>query len=93
LWRLRLNVFEMEMTVSNAVRVDAQPDAGGKNLIESLNSNGLRVVTAILKPSLAGTQAGQQFQFERHGYFVADRVDHVQGTKAVFNLAVGLKDR
>lgn len=31
-----------------------------------------------------------KFQFERNGYFVADRVDHVQGTKAVFNLAVGL---
>jgi hypothetical protein len=35
----------------------------------------------------------QKFQFERHGYFVADRVDHVHtGTKPVFNLAVGLKD-
>ena len=37
-------------------------------------------------------QAVQQFQFERHGYFVADRVDHVQGAKPVFNLTVGLKD-
>jgi len=36
--------------------------------------------------------AGHQFQFERHGYFVADRVDHVTGSKPVFNLAVGLKD-
>jgi glutaminyl-tRNA synthetase len=34
----------------------------------------------------------QNFQFERHGYFVADRVDHVQGSKPVFNLAVGLRD-
>jgi len=50
------------------------------------------VITAIVEPSLANAQAGQQFQFERHGYFVADRVDHVQGTKPVFNLAVGLKD-
>ena len=29
--------------------------------------------------------------FERHGYFVADRIDHAAG-KPVFNLAVGLKD-
>ena len=29
-------------------------------------------------------------QFEQHGYFVADRVDHVTA-KPVFNLTVGLK--
>jgi glutaminyl-tRNA synthetase len=32
-----------------------------------------------------------RFQFERHGYFVADRVDSVPG-KPVFNRAVTLKD-
>ena len=37
-------------------------------------------------------QAVQQFQFERHGYFVADRVGHVQSSKPVFYLAVRLKD-
>jgi glutaminyl-tRNA synthetase len=36
-------------------------------------------------------KADDKFQFERHGYFVADRVDHAAG-KPVFNLAVGLKD-
>ncbi|SDO45326.1 glutaminyl-tRNA synthetase [Rhodoferax sp. OV413] len=71
---------------------DAQPDAGGKDFIESLNPNSLKVVHAIVEPSLAAAKADDKFQFERHGYFVADRVDHVQGTKLVFNLAVGLKD-
>ena len=52
----------------------------------------LKVITAIVEPSLAAAALGQQFQFERHGYFVADRVDHVAGSKPVFNLAVGLKD-
>ncbi len=69
-----------------------QPDAGGKNFIESLNPNSLKVVTAIVEPSLVSAAPGQQFKFERHGYFVADRVDHVQGSKPVFNLAAGLKD-
>jgi len=32
-----------------------------------------------------------KFQFERHAYFAADRVDHAAG-KPVFNLAVGLKE-
>jgi glutaminyl-tRNA synthetase len=70
---------------------DAQPDAGGKDFIESLNPNSLKVVTAMVEPSLASAQPDQKFQFERHGYFVADRVDHT-AEKPVFNLAVGLKD-
>ncbi|ARV18192.1 Glutamine--tRNA ligase [Curvibacter sp. AEP1-3] len=70
---------------------DAQPDAGGKDFLESLNPNSLKVVTAIVEPSLANAQPDQKFQFERHGYFVADRVDH-KADKPVFNLAVGLKD-
>ena len=50
------------------------------------------MMRAVLDPSLAAAKANDKFQFERHGYFVADRVDHVQGSKPVFNLAVGLKD-
>ncbi len=82
----------VEVRMYDRLFLDAQPDAGGKDFIESLNPNSLKVVTAIVEPSLANALPGQQFQFERHGYFVADRVDHVQGTKPVFNLAVGLKD-
>ena len=70
---------------------DAQPDTGGKDFIESLNPNSLKVVTAIVEPSLANAKPDDKFQFERHGYFVADRVDH-RAEKPVFNLAVGLKD-
>jgi len=54
--------------------------------------NGLKVVTAYVAPSLASATPGQQFRYGRHGYFLADRVDHLQGSKPVFNLAVGLKD-
>ena len=46
---------------------------------------------AVVEPSLAAARADEKFQSERHGYFVADRVDHAAG-KPVFNLAVGLKD-
>jgi glutaminyl-tRNA synthetase len=81
-----------EVRMYDRLFLDAQPDAGGKDYLESLNPNSLKVITAIVEPSLANAVAGQNFQFERHGYFVADRVDHVQGTKPVFNLAVGLRD-
>ncbi len=80
-----------EVRMYDRLFLDAQPDAGGKDFIESLNPNSLKVVTAIVEPSLANAKPDDKFQFERHGYFVADRVDHAAG-KPVFNLAVGLKD-
>jgi glutaminyl-tRNA synthetase len=86
------NGVNAEVRMYDRLFLDAHPDAGGKDFIESLNPNSLKVVTAIVEPSLANALPDQKFQFERHGYFVADRVDHVQGTKPVFNLAVGLKD-
>ena len=44
-----------------------------------------------VEPSLAAAQADDRFQFERHGYFVADRKDHAPG-KLVFNRTATLKD-
>ena len=67
------------------------PDAGGRDFILALNPNSLQVVKAKLEPSLARAISGQKFQFERHGYFVADDQDHA-AIHPVFNLAVGLKD-
>ena len=71
--------------------VEAHPEAGGKDFLENLNTDSLKVRRAVVEPSLAAARAEDKFQFERHGYFVADRVDHA-ARKPVFNLAVGLKD-
>jgi glutaminyl-tRNA synthetase len=72
---------------------DPQPDAGGKDFLASLNRHSKRVVNAFVEPSLADVAPDHKFQFERHGYFVADVKDHhrVEG-KAVFNRVTGLKD-
>ena len=80
-----------EVRLYDRLFLDAQPDAGGKDFLSALNPNSLKVVTAIVEPSLANAQPDDKFQFERHGYFVADRIDHTP-EKPVFNLAVGLKD-
>lgn len=85
------NGVHAEVRMYDRLFLQAQPDAGGKDFIASLNPNSLRVIIAIVEPSLANAKAGQQFQFERHGYFVTDRSDHLPG-KPVFNFAVGLKD-
>jgi glutaminyl-tRNA synthetase len=70
---------------------EAQPDAGGRDFRSVLNPHSLRVVQAWLEPGLAGAQREDRFQFERHGYFVADRVLHAPGAP-VFNRITTLKD-
>ncbi|WP_332776466.1 glutamine--tRNA ligase/YqeY domain fusion protein [Polaromonas sp.] len=67
------------------------PDTSGKDFLEELNPNSLKTVTAYVEPSLAQGKGDDKFQFERHGYFVADRVDHATG-RPVFNRVTGLKD-
>ncbi|MEJ7930895.1 glutamine--tRNA ligase/YqeY domain fusion protein [Ramlibacter sp. AN1015] len=68
-----------------------QPDTGERDFLEELNPDSLKVVAAQVEPSLAQARADDKFQFERHGYFVADRKDHAPGS-LVFNRATGLKD-
>jgi len=80
-----------EVRLYDRLFTEAQPDAGGKDFLASLNPSSKKVVTAFVEPSLAAAVADQKFQFERHGYFVADRKDHVVG-KPVFNRVTGLKD-
>jgi glutaminyl-tRNA synthetase len=83
--------LEAEVRLYDRLFTDAQPDAGGKDFLAALNPDSLKVVTAYVEPSLAHVPAGEHFQFERHGYFVSDRVDHAGG-KLVFNKITGLKD-
>lgn len=71
---------------------DPQPDAGGKDFKAALNPASKRVVQGFVEPSLAHASPDHKFQFERHGYFVADAKDHrIDGPK-VFNRITGLKD-
>ena len=82
---------QAEVRLYDRLFTDAQPDAGGKDFLEALNPHSLQVVKAYVEPSLLKAAPDQKFQFERLGYFVADRLDH-SATHLVFNRAVGLKD-
>ncbi len=63
----------------------------GEDFLANLNPDSLKVVTAYLEPALATAENEQRFQFEREGYFVADRYDH-RTEKPVFNRILDLKD-
>ncbi|MRX09410.1 glutamine--tRNA ligase/YqeY domain fusion protein [Pseudoduganella sp. FT25W] len=90
-WVSAAAAVEAEVRLYDRLFTDAQPDAGGKDFISLLNPNAREIVTAYLEPGMSAAQADQRYQFERHGYFVADRVDSQPG-KPVFNRIVTLKD-
>ena len=90
-WVAQTDAAAAEVRLYDRLFTEANPDAGGKDFLASLNPDSLKVITAYVEPSLANSQADAKFQFERHGYFVADRIDHAQG-KLVFNRCTGLKD-
>jgi glutaminyl-tRNA synthetase len=80
-----------EVRIYDRLFTEPHPDAGDRDYRTAINPNAKRVVAAFVEPSLAAALPGDRFQFERHGYFVADRVDHGPD-RPVFNLAVTLKD-
>jgi glutaminyl-tRNA synthetase len=90
-WVSAATALEAEVRLYDRLFTDPQPDGGGKDFMTALNPNALEVVKAYLEPGMAAAVGDQRYQFERHGYFVADRVDHQPG-KPVFNRIVTLKD-
>ncbi len=90
-WVAAHDALRAEVRLYDRLFTEAQPDAAGRDFKDCLNPDSRRVVTAWLEPSLAGVTADERFQFERHGYFVADRNDHAAGAP-VFNRITALKD-
>ena len=68
------------------------PDKGDNAFMDHINPGSLEVIeSAWIEPSLIAAIPEQGFQFEREGYFVADRYDH-SPDKPVFNRTIGLRD-
>ena len=72
-------------------RREGDPEGLERNFLDDLNPDSIETITAQLEPALKNAKAEDRFQFERHGYFVADRADSREGTP-VFNRTVTLKD-
>ncbi|EKT4086960.1 glutamine--tRNA ligase/YqeY domain fusion protein [Stenotrophomonas sp. SMYL8] len=66
-------------------------ESEGKTYRDYLNPESRRTVTGYVEPGAASAAPEQSFQFERTGYFVADRRDHTEA-KPVFNRSVTLRD-
>lgn len=70
---------------------DPHPDSGDKDYKAALNPDSKQIIGAYVESALCDAQPEQSFQFERNGYFVADRID-MKAEKPVFNRAVTLRD-
>lgn len=62
-----------------------------RNYLDDLNPQAKRVLAAYVEPALAQAPTDARYQFERHGYFVADVRDAGVG-RPVYNRAVTLRD-
>ena len=90
-WVSAAHAIEAEVRLYDRLFTDAHPDAGGKDFKQALNADSKTVVTAYLESGAELAKPDEKFQFERHGYFVADRVDSTAGIP-VFNRITTLKD-
>ncbi|HLJ27196.1 MAG TPA: glutamine--tRNA ligase/YqeY domain fusion protein [Candidatus Angelobacter sp.] len=92
-WVSAAHAVNAEVRLYENLFLKEDPDevAEGQDFTANLNPNSLEVVpSAKLEPSLADATPSSRYQFERLGYFCADR-DSVPG-KLVFNRTVPLKD-
>ncbi|PKN97917.1 MAG: glutamine--tRNA ligase [Chloroflexi bacterium HGW-Chloroflexi-4] len=81
-----VRMYDRLFTVENAKKVDED-----KTYLDYVNPESLKVLSNCkVEPSLANVAKGEQFQFERKGFFCAD-LDTNPG-KPVFNLTVTLRD-
>lgn len=90
-WVSASHGVEAELRVYSRLLNHEAPDRGGEDFMAHVNPDSLAVTTAIIEPSLAQAAPETVFQFEREGYYVADRRDH-SSDKPVFNLTIGLRE-
>ncbi len=82
----------VEIRLYDRLFTEPTPGAGGVDFMTQVNQDSLQVMTdCLIEPGMANALAEQNFQFEREGYFVADRFDH-SADKLVFNKTIGLRD-
>lgn len=90
-WVSAIHGKQAELRMYDRLFNHPAPDRGEDDFLAHVNPNSLTVAQAWVEPALVDAAPEQGFQFEREGYFVADRYDH-SAEKPVFNLTIGLKD-
>lgn len=90
-WISAAHAYKAEIRLYDRLFKEAHPGEGDRDFLDDINPDSEQTITAQLEASLQDAKAEDIFQFERHGYFVADRIESVAG-KPVFNRTVTLRD-
>lgn len=80
-----------EFRVYDRLFNEPNPEAGEGSFLDHLTPSSKTILQGYVEPCTADAANEERFQFERTGYFVADRKDHAPD-HPVFNLSVGLRD-
>jgi glutaminyl-tRNA synthetase len=90
-WVSAAHAVDAEVRLYDRLFTHETPGSGQADFLAQLNPNALEVLTGCkLEPSLSAPAVGARFQFERLGYFCADRDG--DGSRPVFNRTVTLRD-
>ena len=84
-WVSAAHAYACEVRLYDRLFMEPHPGTGTHTFLDDLNKNAKKVMPAYLEPSLKDARPEERFQFERHGYFVADR-------STGFNRTVNLRD-
>ena len=90
-WVSIKHAIKAEVREYDRLFLDEAPDSyQDKDFMEFINPNSLKIIEAFVEPSLKDSNIGDQFQFQRLGYFNVD--NDSTSDKLVFNKTVGLRD-
>ena len=90
-WVSAAHAYKTEVALYDRLFNVPNPGKRTGNYLDDVNPHAKTVVRAFLEPSLKECQVEERFQFERHGYFVADRRDS-KPQRPTFNRTVTLRD-
>jgi len=90
-WVSAAHAYKTEVALYDRLFNVPNPGKRTGNYLDDVNPHAKTLVLAFLEPSLKECQVEERFQFERHGYFVADRRDS-KPQRPTFNRTVTLRD-
>jgi glutaminyl-tRNA synthetase len=90
-WVSARHAYAAEVRLYDRLFKVPHPGTGDTDFLQDLNPDSKKTITAQLEPALKEAKAEDRFQFERHGYYVADSADSLPGEPR-FNRTVGLRD-
>ena len=89
-WVSARHAYKSEVRLYDRLFAVAHPGSE-RDFLADINPHSKTVIHAYFEPSVRDAKPEERFQFERHGYFIADLKDSMAGAP-VFNRTVTLRD-